>query len=71
MRNMATGDDVEQDPRRAAAELLRGLLDALPPDGSRDVALRRAVQQRAAAFDDLVNFEADSGLGVPGSNAAK
>lgn len=58
-----SGHDTEEDPRRLAAELLGKVLDALPVGGARDVALRVAVEQRAAALNDLVNFDDVRGAG--------
>ena len=52
-----TNNDTVADPRRAVAQLLRELLDSLPVGAARDVALRRAVEQRAAAIEDLCDFE--------------
>lgn len=58
----------------AAAELLRKVLDELPPDGSRDIALRSKVEQRATALDDVVSFVGEAGgaadVAVP-SDAAR
>lgn len=57
MVSMVSSDDFGQDRCRAAADLLRGLLDALLADGPRDAAVRKAVTQRAAALDDVADFE--------------
>lgn len=56
----AIGDSTagpEDDYRTTATGVLRALLEALPPDGPRDVGLRSAIEQRAAAIDDVVEFE--------------
>lgn len=41
---------------RAAADLLRALLDELPPAGASDVGLRSKVEQRTEALDDVLEF---------------
>jgi hypothetical protein len=61
--DITEGSDAEpeDDYRTEATALLRALLQALPPDGPRDVGLRSAVEQRAAGLRDLVDFEREHG----------